>query len=71
MGEQKQGGQRLSGHHPGSQKGVVTGLVARGQLARAPRVAKEPRGPRAKREESFVVRIYVIGGVGVRELHID
>ena len=45
--------------------------VARGQLARAPRVAKEPRGPRAKREESFVVRIYVIGGVGVRELHID
>ena len=44
---------------------VARGLLARGRQARGPLCGK-----RAKRE-SFVLRTYVVGEMGVRELHID
>ena len=47
--------------------------VARDQMARAhsptPCVAKK-KNPKGERE-SFVLRTYMVGGVRVRELHID
>ena len=54
-------------------RGQVTSTwVARSQLARfplSPVWQKEPRGPRVKQSESFILRTYKVGRVGVKKLY--
>ena len=45
---------------------VVTDPLARGQVARGPLCGTKSQG-----RESFVLRTYIVGGVGVRKLHFD
>ena len=47
-------------------KEVVRGLVARGRVTRGP-----PHGRENQESKSFVLRTYIVGGMGVRELNID
>ena len=61
---------------------VARAMVARGQVARGQVASREvargpPCGKRAMRtreeakKEYFVLRTYIVGGVGVKKLHID
>ena len=54
------------------------GRVARGWLTRAPHlltppphVTKRAKRARSQERESFVLRASLVGGMGVREFHID